>query len=105
MQSHEISNKIKKMRGALTQAEFANKTGINRSLINQYESGDRTPSLCSLGKLADYGKVTVDYLLGRDDAPTHKLNKEEELIINLCRKLPTDTRQLVVKLIEKLNNR
>jgi len=104
VQLSDISQKIREMRGSLTQTEFAQETGVNRALISQYESGDRKPSLCSLEKLADYGRVTVDYLLGRNNAPTHKLDKEEEKLISLYRKLAVETRAIIISLIEKLSD-
>ena len=41
-------------RDNLTQTEFAQRVGINRSLICQYESGERLPSMESIIKLAVY---------------------------------------------------
>ncbi len=71
----------------LTQTELAQRVGINRSLISQYESGDREPSLLSLVKLADYAHVSVDYLLGRKVNPKYELTKVEEQFVKVYRRV------------------
>ena len=51
----------------LTQAELSRIMGYESpSTISMWESGDRTPDIKDLNKLADYFGVTCDYLLGRD---------------------------------------
>lgn len=81
----------------LTQTELAQKIGINRSLISQYESGDRDPSLLSLVKLADYAHVSVDYLLGRDVSPKYELTRAEEQFVEVYRKVPVGHEVIVTK--------
>ncbi|MBI5787644.1 MAG: helix-turn-helix transcriptional regulator [Candidatus Schekmanbacteria bacterium] len=71
----------------LTQTELAERVGINRSLISQYESGEREPSLLSLVKLADYANVTVDFLLGRESAVKYTLTKTEEQVVKVWRRI------------------
>jgi len=58
------------MRG-LTQAQLGKRSGIAPASISHFETGQRTPSLDSLVKLADALAVSVDVLLGRVavDAP------------------------------------
>lgn len=47
---------------------------VSDSSIRKYESGTRTPTPDAIIKLADYFKVTTDYLLGITDDPTgHKI--------------------------------
>ena len=66
---------IKKRREKLhmTQDELAKKIGFStkRNICN-YEKGDRSPDLETLCKIADYLSCTTDYLLGREEAPTHE---------------------------------
>lgn len=50
-----------------TQKELADFLGITERSYQRYEAGDREPDIRGLNKLADYYKVTVDYLLGRTD--------------------------------------
>lgn len=92
------------MRGNLSQTEFAEAVGINRSLISSYESGRKSPSMASLEKLADYDRVTVDYLLNKKNVPSHKLNSQEGNMIYRWRKLPPESRALFDNLLEKLSD-
>ena len=49
----------------LTQAELGKLLNISPSAIGMYEQGRREPSIEALIKIADYFRVTTDYLLGR----------------------------------------
>jgi len=49
----------------LTQSELGNRAGMGGASVSHFETGQRTPSLDSLVKLADALDVTVDTLLGR----------------------------------------
>ncbi len=50
----------------LTQGEIATYLSCDRSLYSKYEREERVLPLDSAIKLADYYKVTLDYLVGRD---------------------------------------
>ncbi len=49
----------------LTQKQVADILGCQREVYRRYEKGTRTIPVEFLLKLADYYKVSVDYLLGR----------------------------------------
>lgn len=51
----------------LSQQELADRLGISRSRLGNYELGERRPDLELLSKLADFFRVPVDQLLGRPD--------------------------------------
>jgi transcriptional regulator with XRE-family HTH domain len=87
--SRNVRELIKGLRSRdnLTQTELAQKVGINRSLICQYESGDRSPSMESIIKLAIYSGQSIDSILGLEEAK-YKLNKGEEKVIKKLRKMP-----------------
>jgi putative transcriptional regulator len=63
-----------KLRGELPRHQVANEIGITPQMLGAIERGDRTPSLLLAKKIADYYKVSVDYIffngnrnkLGRD---------------------------------------
>ncbi len=99
---NDISHKIKRMRGKLSQTEFARRVGINRSLICSYESGKRLPSLPSLKRLASYGGVPIGYLSGEEDISLCKYTPEEDDIIYKLRELPPESKYLMYSLLEKL---
>ena len=53
-----------------TQQEIADILNMHRSVYRRYESGEREAPAWVVVKLADYYKVSTDYLLGRTDDPT-----------------------------------
>lgn len=65
-----MNKKIRQLREheGLTQKDLAVKVGVNPSAVNRWESGEKTPDLVNLVKLADLFGVTLDYLLGRTSA-------------------------------------
>lgn len=55
----------------LTQEDVANILGVARSTYAMYEQGNREMDYASLVKLADFYKVSLDYLFGRTQVPIH----------------------------------
>lgn len=49
----------------LTQQQIADVLGCQREVYRRYEKGTRTIPVEFLIKLADYYKVSIDYLVGR----------------------------------------
>ena len=62
---------LKKMRKAkgVTQEELAEILGVERSTVGKYESTETIPSVDVLNRIASYFDVSIDYLLGREQAP------------------------------------
>ena len=62
--------KLKQLREErnISQTQLGKIIGAARSTICQYEAGKREPDLETLIKLADYFQVSVDYLIGHDNA-------------------------------------
>jgi transcriptional regulator with XRE-family HTH domain len=58
----DISDRIKQVRGKKKKAEFARILGIPQPNLSKYESG-RLPPADILQKVADYGEVSVKWLL------------------------------------------
>ncbi|HYG57870.1 MAG TPA: helix-turn-helix transcriptional regulator [Symbiobacteriaceae bacterium] len=52
----------------LSQYELAKQLKMSRSALGNYEMGEREPDFETTRKLADYFRVSVDFLLGRDGA-------------------------------------
>lgn len=53
-----------------TQQAIAEYLNMHRSVYRRYESGQRESPAWVIVKLADYYKVSTDYLLGRTDEPS-----------------------------------
>lgn len=88
-----FSEKLRKLRGDKTLQEVADSIGITRVALGYYEKGERKPDIEILYKIADYYKVSADYLLGfstaktRDietQAITEKTGLSESVIEKLC---------------------
>lgn len=60
---NEIAVKIKVLRNGrkITQQELADKIGLNRCTIGNYETGRRLPHLSELTLIANYFGVGLDY--------------------------------------------
>ena len=57
----------------MTQIAVQMATGIDQALLSKYENGSRTPTTDNLILLADFYRVSIDYLLCRTEKP--EINK------------------------------
>lgn len=66
MYKESFPSKLKKARNdtGFTQREVAKETGITASVLARYETGKLEPSIETLGILADFYEVDVNWLLG-----------------------------------------
>ena len=51
----------------LNQVQLAEKLGVKKQSISNWENDNIMPSVDMLIKIADYFRVSTDYLLGRDN--------------------------------------
>ena len=108
--SHTLRN-LRIERG-LTPEELAVKLGTSVSLINQYESGRRSPTGKRQEELANFFDVDVDYLMGRSsirkvdryiDTTSGITDEEAELVARL-RKLPPELSRAIAGFIHQLTD-
>lgn len=74
----------------MTQGDLGKLLNVTQSTIAYYESGKKQPSLETLIVIADYFRVSVDYLLDRmnlDTSPTPQTTGLSQENLNLLRKL------------------
>lgn len=66
-----LAQRLKSLRATTpyTQAQTADAIGVARTTYAMYEQGKREPDNETLNAIADYYKVSTDYLLGRTDDP------------------------------------
>ena len=66
-----MNNRLRQLRKSkgYTQIRVQMETGIEQALLSKYENGERIPPTETLLKLADFYRVSVDYLLCRTDTP------------------------------------
>jgi transcriptional regulator with XRE-family HTH domain len=69
MQRITFGDRLRELRveNKMGQKEVGDLINVSYSTIGKYESNERTPDPDKLNKLADFFKVSVDYLLGRTD--------------------------------------
>lgn len=75
------------------------------SVYSRYESGKREPSVDVLLKLSKLFKVSVDYLIGNDEAIDTSITKEEAKVIQAMRRADerAKTDALVLFELHKVN--
>jgi len=59
---------------SLTQDDMSTTLGISRAALSHYEKGRREPDYDTLITIADFFKVSLDYLMGRTDDPLASLD-------------------------------
>lgn len=64
-----------------SQEQVAMENGLNRSTYSRYETGSTEMDYETLGKIADYFEVTVDFLLGRSEKKN--LTEQEDRLFSL----------------------
>lgn len=65
-----FTERFMKLRGEMTQSQFADVLGLSRPTVSLYESGERVPDAVTLRIIAEKTNVSADYLLGLRDDPT-----------------------------------
>lgn len=89
---------IRKQRG-LSQYELAEALGFSRGQISNYEQGTRRPDPATLQQIADYLHVSVDSLLGRDDADSGNSEAEDpelEVLFRDLKELDANDRAIIM---------
>ncbi|MFB0845881.1 helix-turn-helix domain-containing protein [Paenibacillus oleatilyticus] len=79
-----IGDKIALLREkhALTQEELSSKINISRASLSHYEKNRREPDYETVVKIADFFKVSIDYLLGRTEDPRVILEPEVRAFVD-----------------------
>lgn len=76
-----IGEKLKRLRGKVSQEEVAKKLDISRARLSHYETGRSDPDLEMLKKFADFYSVSVDFLLDRKEISHTELSTEDREMI------------------------
>lgn len=104
-----IGKRIREIRTRLhlTQRELAKLLGLKTgSAISAYETGDASPTIETLIKLAEIGNTSYDWILngghmaGTPDGTTIQLTHEELKLLQELRRASPEIRDLVTRLIE-----
>ncbi len=57
----------------VSQLKLAMDLNMNQNTISRYETGEREPGVTELIKIANYFRVSIDYLLEQTDNPQRNL--------------------------------
>lgn len=85
------------LRGKKERTIAAAGIGISRTALINYETGKRKPDIDILEKIANYYKVSADYLLGRTDVKTQDMSLRQVSEI-------TGLSENAIQLIQEWNN-
>ncbi|MCI9644690.1 MAG: helix-turn-helix transcriptional regulator [Oscillibacter sp.] len=75
-----LAKRLKELREGrrIYQRELAEILGMSFRGYQNYETGQSEPKLATLVAIADYYQVSIDYLVGRTDAPDFHTSKAED---------------------------
>ena len=77
------------------QKDLADFLSISKSAYGYYEQGRNEPDIQTIVKLAEFYKVSTDYLLCKTDVEDKTLEKKESDIIKMYRSLDEDSKNIV----------
>ena len=93
--AEDIGTRIRQLRlsHGWSQAELAQRMGVNKSVIGYYELGGRFPTCENLIKLGNVFAVSTDYLLKGDRAEPSGMEELTDVQINAIRILIAELRE------------
>lgn len=95
-----FSVRLKELREAykLNQTELGEILGVTNQTVSNWENGNIAPSIEMVEKIANYFKVSVDYLLFRTDSLTIKVNNLTLEQIAHVQSIVNDIEELNIKI-------
>ncbi len=72
---HALSDRIKQVRGDMSQDGFAAALGVNKATLGGYERGERIPKLDFAAKLSEKFNISIHWLLN-GEGPMHRTSGE-----------------------------
>ena len=105
--------RVREIRGSLTQEQLGKIIGVNQGTVYKYEKGAALPGDETLKKLADFGGVTVEWLLrgerppapAREHAPETYEVRPAELDVPALAEIIALAREFLKRRREKLSDR
>lgn len=99
-----MKRKFKQLREKLgrTMMQVAEDLKMPLATYQHYEDETREPDFDTLFKIADYYRVTIDYLLGRTEINEPPVDSDLEMAYQLRRLLEPEVKQSVFNIIKRL---
>jgi len=83
----QVGERVRSLRGGLTQAAFAERLGLERKSVGRYEAGERAPDAVALLRLMmEFGADPAWVLTGRGASPS--ISSDERELLALFRAAP-----------------
>jgi transcriptional regulator with XRE-family HTH domain len=100
----QVAESIKRCRdkASLTQDDVAEKLDIGLEAVSRIERGITIPTITRLAELADIFNCTLEDIIGNSSPRTQD---QADYIAKLLTTLPTEDRQMVVEVVEKVCDR
>ncbi|MBP5694569.1 MAG: helix-turn-helix transcriptional regulator [Bacilli bacterium] len=87
--------KVFRKRAGLSQEQFASALNVKQYNVSDYEVGRSEPSIDLLIKIAQVLEVSIDELVGNENAPLSVEGKEKQLL-DMINSLPEEDRSRAV---------
>lgn len=94
MDFSQILKQLRLERG-WSQQDVADKIGLNKMTVSQYENGQRRPSFNRIKKIAEVFHVDINYLLGFSTESLHPVSLSEIQMIEAYRHAGAETQAAV----------
>lgn len=98
----EVGKRIRKVRNGLTQKEFAHILGCKQNTVSRWEKWGVAPDEDTLEKIANYGGVSVEWLMRGNTAPAQELQTFKEDYVASLSPLETSLLTAVVKQVREV---
>ena len=92
---------LRKEKG-LKQIDIANVLGVSRTTYTQYETEKSEPDLATVAKLAEFFKVTTDYLLGKSNEPHPTVTPDSSVVRDASLAFYGNTEGLNLSILKKI---
>ncbi len=87
------------------QYTIATEIGIDSVTLSRYINGTRVPDILYVAKLANYFRVSADWLIGISDDKYASLSTEVQEVVNLYSVADDSDRNVVQTVLEKYKNK
>lgn len=108
MDKKSIGLRILKIRNSLgyNQADFGKLVNVSNASVSAYENGDSYPSIGTLIRIAQLGRVTIEWLIMGEEATRDTIKKlltDEELkLLDAFHRANEDDKKIILRIAEAI---
>ncbi len=93
----ETGARIRELRGGISQAEFAERLGVDRKTVVRWEAGERLPDGKSLLALMQVFGASASYLLDGHEGGAQLADAAEQVLIDAYRRCNAEARRNLIQ--------